>query len=69
VIVGFQAALSKSLGGQIPHEGHLVVRDRRGGQFQQQAGLGLPILLAGMPETVIAHLVEAFGQYMKEESP
>ncbi len=34
----------------------------------QQAGLGLPIFFAGMPETVIAHLVETFGQYMKKEA-
>jgi len=68
VVVGFQAALCERLGGKITHEGHIVVRDRRRSQFKQQAGLGLPISFAGMPETVIAHLVQAFRQYMKKEA-
>ena len=38
-------------------------------QFQQQAGPGLPVSFAGMPEAVVTYLVEAFGQYMKEETP
>ena len=68
VVVGFQAALSERLVGKITHEEHIVVRDRRRSEFKQQAGLSLPIFFAGMPETVIAHLVEAFRQDMKQEA-
>jgi len=68
LIVGFQAALSRRLGGKITHEGHIAVRDRRRRQFKQQAGLGLPIFCARMPEIVMAHLVETFRQYLKKEA-
>jgi hypothetical protein len=53
----------------ITHEDRSAVCRRRRRQFQQQAGSGLPISFAGMPETVIAYLMKAFGQHMKQESP
>jgi len=68
VIVGFQVALCERLVGNITHEGHIVVRDRRRSQFKQQASLALPIFFTGMPEAVIAHLVQAFGKDMKKEA-
>jgi hypothetical protein len=68
VIVGLKAALRERLSGKITHKGHIIVRDRRRSQFKQQAGLGLPISFAGMPETVIAYLVQAFRQDMKKEA-
>ena len=68
VIVGLKAALCERLVGKIAHKGHIVVRDRRRSQFQQQTGLGLPIFFTGVPETVIAHLVQAFRQDMKKEA-
>ena len=37
--------------------------------FQQQACPSLPVSFAGMPETVVTYLMEAFGQDMKEETP
>ena len=49
------------------HPGVLTGSGR--GQLQQQPCPGLTVPFAGMPETVIPYLVEAFGQYMKEETP
>ena len=69
--VGLKAALLERLGGKITHEQHIVAFNRsRGkfGKFKQQAGLGLPIFFAGVPETVVAYLVKAFWQYMEKEA-
>ena len=68
MIVRLKAALSERLVGKITYEGHRGVRDRNCSEFKQQASLALPISFAGMPETIIAHLMEAFRQYMKEEA-
>jgi hypothetical protein len=68
VIVRLKAALSERLVGKITYEGHRGVRDRNCSEFKQQTDLGLPISFAGMPETIISHLVEAFRQYMKKEA-
>jgi hypothetical protein len=69
--MGFQAALLERLGGKITHEEHSVAFNRRRGKFgkfKQQAGLGVQIFFAGVPETVIAYLVKAFWQYMEKET-
>ena len=42
-------------------------RGRR--QFQPQAGPGLPVWFAGMPETLVTDLMKAFGQDRKEQTP
>ena len=68
MIVGLKAALCERLVGKIPHKEHIVVRDKRRGQVQQQASLGLPIFFTGMPETIIAHLMKAFRQDMKKKA-
>jgi len=52
----------------IRHEDCSTVCSRRRCQFQQQAGPGLPVSFAGMPETVIAHLMEAFRQNVQKEA-
>ena len=67
VVVGFQAALLERLLGKITHKEQLSVLSKsRGGlgQLKQQAGLGLPSFFAGVPETVVAYLMKAFGQYV-----
>ena len=69
VVLRCQVTLPECLIGNISHEDHRAVFDRRRRQFQQQAGLGLPVSFAGMPEAVVTHLMEAFWQHMKEETP
>ena len=66
--MGFQAALCERLVGKIAHKGRRSVRDGSCCEFQQQTGLGLPISFAGMPETVIAHLMETFRQDVQKEA-
>jgi hypothetical protein len=69
--MGFQAALLERLLGKITHEEHIVALNRSRGKFgkiKQQAGPGLQTFFAGVPETVVAHLVKAFRQYVKKES-
>ena len=56
--------------GKITHEEHLIAVNRsRGkfGKFKQQAGLGLPIFFAGVPETVVAYLGDIRGQTLSEQ--
>lgn len=68
MIVGLKAALCERLVGKIAYEDQIVVGDWNRIQFKKQAGLGLPISFAGMPETVIAHLMEAFRQDVQKEA-
>lgn len=52
----------------IRHEDCSAVCSRLRRQFLQQASSRLPISFAGMPETIIAHLMEAFRQNVQKEA-
>jgi hypothetical protein len=64
-----QVTLFKRLVDNITHEDRRAVCSRDCRQFQQQAGPGLPVSFAGMPETVVTYLMKAFRQHVKEETP
>ena len=68
MILRYQGTLFERLVDNISHEDRRAVCSRRR-QFQQQAGPGLPVSFAGMPETVVTYLMEAFRQHMKKETP
>lgn len=67
VVVVFQIAFFDCFVDNITGEDCDIVFDRSI-ELKQQAGLGLAIFFAGMPETVIAYLVEAFRQYVKKKA-
>ena len=61
MVLRCQVTLPECLIGNISHEDRNAVCSRRRRQFQQQAGPGLPVSFAGMPETVVTYLMKAFG--------
>ena len=69
MIVRYQGTLFERLVDNITHEDRRLVFSRRRRHFQQQESPRLPITITGMPETVVTYLMEAFGQYMKKETP
>ena len=68
MILRCQGTLFERLVDHISHEDRRAVCVKRRRQFQQQASPRLPISFAWMPETIIAHLMEAFRQNVQKEA-